>query len=228
LICHAVNAEQKRKKNKMKNISKIIKLLRKEVGRTTAVVWNPNPFFVLISTVLSQRNRDESTEKASKALFKKYNTPKKLANAPIKSIEKLVYSTGFYKTKSRRIKAIAKILVDKYKSKVPKDFNKLIQLPGVGRKTANCVLVYAYQLPAIPVDTHVHRISNRLGLVKTKTPEKSELELTKIIPKKYWIELNELMVKFGQRKCLPIRPKCLICSLNKICNFGKNYIKKGK
>jgi endonuclease-3 len=208
----------------MKNIPNIIRLLRKEVGETTAVVWNPNPFFVLIATVLSQRNRDESTEKASKSLFKKYNTPKKLANAPIKSIEKLVYSTGFYKVKARRIKAIAKILVNKYKGKVPKDFNKLINLPGVGRKTANCVLVYAYQTPAIPVDTHVHRISNRIGIIKTKTPEKSEMELTKIIPKKYWIELNELMVKFGQRKCLPIRPKCPICSLNKICNFGKAYI----
>jgi len=210
----------------MKNIKKIIYLLRKEVGKTTAVIWHPKPFFVLISTVLSQRNRDESTEKASKALFKKYNTAKKLANAPIKSIEKLIYSTGFYKTKARRIKAIAKILVSKHKGKVPKDFNKLIKLPGVGRKTANCVLVYAYQLPAIPVDTHVHRISNRIGIVKTKTPEKTELELIRIIPKKYWIEVNELMVKHGQAKCLSRNPKCKICALNKVCSYGKKQISK--
>lgn len=205
----------------MKNISRIIHLLRKEVGKTTAVIHSKNPFKVIISTVLSQRTKDINTARASKKLFARYKTPKQLAEAPIKSIEKLIYGTGFYKVKARRIKNLAKIIIKKHKGKVPKDFNKLIGLPGVGRKTANCVLVFAYQIPAIPVDTHVHRISNRLGIVNTKTPKKTETALLKIVPKRYWIELNELMVKFGKKKCRPISPKCPICSLNKICKYYK-------
>jgi endonuclease-3 len=211
----------------MKSITKIIHLLRKEVGKTTAVVYSRNPFIVLIATVISQRTKDINTERAAKRLFSRYKTPRQIAKAPIKSIEKLIYGSGFYKVKAKRIKQLAKIIFERYKGKVPADFNELIKLPGVGRKTANCVLVYAYQLPAIPVDTHVHRISNRIGVVKTKTPEQTETALSKVVPKRYWIELNELMVKFGQRKCLPRNPRCDICLLNKACDYGKKQISKG-
>lgn len=209
----------------MKNIHKIIQGLRKEIGKTTAVVYSRNPFVVLIATVISQRTRDINTERAAKHLFSRYKTPRQLAKAPLKSIEKLIHGSGFYKVKAGRIKKIANVILKQYKGKVPDDFNELIKLHGVGRKTANCVLVYAYRKPAIPVDTHVHRISNRLGIVKTKTPEQTELALTKAVPKKYWIELNELMVKFGQKKCLPRNPRCAICSLKGLCDYYR-FVRK--
>ena len=137
------------------------------------------PFSILIGTILSARTKDETTTKIVKALFSKYKNPKELANAKIKDVEKIIKSIGFYHVKSKRIVEVAKIINTKYKGKVPDDLETLVQLPGVGRKTANCVLVYAYEKPAIPVDIHVHRISNRLGLVDTKNPEETEQELMK-------------------------------------------------
>jgi len=201
----------------MKNIGKIIKLL-KEQHKTSYLNSVPkDPFRILISTVLSQRNRDEMTDIAAKNLFKKYNTPKQLAKANTRNIEKLIKKSGFYKTKAKRIKEISRILIEKYNGKVPKDMDKLLELPGVGRKTAGCVLVYAYDKPAIPVDTHVHRISNRIGWARTKTPEQTEKELMKRIPKKYWLLINELLVVHGQTICRPITPKCSICAIKKYC-----------
>ena len=138
-----------------------------------------NPFKILIGTVLSARTKDENTTKAVTELFKVYNTPQKLAKARVRDIEKIIKSVGFYHVKSRRIIEVANIILTKYHGKVPPDIDKLVEIPGVGRKTANCVLVYAFEKPAIPVDTHVHRISNRLGLVNTKTPEDTEMELRK-------------------------------------------------
>ena len=180
-----------------------------------------DPFKILISTILSARTRDTNTEEATKALFAKYNTPDLIANAEIEELEKLIYKAGFYKVKAIRIKEVSQILKDKYNSVVPQDFEDLISLPGVGAKTANCVLVYAYKVPAIPVDTHVHRISNRLGWIKTKKPEETEKELKKIIPKDQWIRVNRLFVRFGQEICLPNRPKCDLCPLNSVC--GKDF-----
>ena len=180
------------------------------------------PFEVLIATILSQRTRDENTEKASEQLFRKYDTPEKIASAPLKKIEKLIKPSGFYKTKAKRIREVSKIINKKYGGKVPADFDKLLALPGVGRKTANCVLVYGFGKKAIPVDTHVHRISNRLGIVKTKTPEQTELKLIKKVPKKYWLMYNELFVKFGQDMCRPMGPKCDICHLTNLCeHYGR-------
>jgi len=202
-------------------ITKIICLLRKEIGKTTSIVYSRNPFKVLIATLLSQRTKDINTEKAVKNLFSRFKSIKDFLKADIKEIEKLIRCVGFFKVKAKRIKELAKIIHERYHDKVPKDFDELIKLPGVGRKTANCVLVYGYGIPAIPVDTHVHRISNRLGLVKTKTPEQTEMALKKVVPKEYWIELNELMVKFGQRKCLPKNPKCSECLLKEICAYRK-------
>ena len=179
------------------------------------------PFSILIGTILSARTKDETTTKAVKALFLKYKNPNDLANAKIKDVEKIIRSIGFFHVKSKRIIEVAKIIHKKYKDKVPDDLDTLVQLPGVGRKTANCVLVYAFEKPAIPVDIHVHRISNRLGLVETKNPEDTEQELMKKIDKKYWIEINDTFVMYGQNICKPISPMCNVCKIKKICKFYK-------
>ena len=179
------------------------------------------PFSILIGTILSARTKDETTTKAVKALFLKYKNPKQLANAKIKDVEKIIRSIGFFHVKSKRIIEVAKIIHTKYKDKVPEDLDTLVQLPGVGRKTANCVLVYAFEKPAIPVDIHVHRISNRLGLVDTKNPEETEQELMSKIDKKYWIDINDTFVMYGQNICKPISPMCDVCKIKKSCKYYK-------
>jgi len=179
------------------------------------------PFSILIGTILSARTKDEATTKAVKALFLKYKNPKELAKAKIKDVEKIIKSIGFYHVKSKRIIEVAKIIDKKYKGTVPDDLDTLVQLPGVGRKTANCVLVYAFEKPAIPVDIHVHRISNRLGLVDTKNPEETEQELMKKIQTKYWIDINDTFVMYGQNICKPISPMCDVCKIKKNCKYYK-------
>ena len=179
------------------------------------------PFSILIGTILSARTKDESTARISKELFKRYKTAKQLANAKIKDVEKIIKSIGFYHVKARRIIEVSKIIDSKYKGKVPDDLENLVELPGVGRKTANCVLVYAYDKPAIPVDIHVHRISNRLGLVDTKTPEETEFMLMKKIPKKFWLEINDTFVMYGQNICKPISPMCDVCKIKNSCKYYK-------
>ena len=164
------------------------------------------PFSILIGTILSARTKDESTTRIVKDLFKVYKNAKQLANAKVKDVEKIIKSIGFYHVKAKRIIDVAKIIDSQYKGKVPDNLEKLIELPGVGRKTANCVLVYAYEKPAIPVDIHVHRISNRLGLVQTKNPEETEFELMKKIPKKFRLDINDTYVMYGQNICKPISP----------------------
>jgi endonuclease-3 len=180
------------------------------------------PFSILIGTILSARTKDESTTKAVKVLFSKYKNPEELAKAKIKDVEKIIKSIGFYHVKSKRIIEVAKIIDRKYEGRVPDDLDTLVQLPGVGRKTANCVLVYAFEKPAIPVDIHVHRISNRLGLVETKNPEETEQELMKKIQKKYWIEINDTFVMYGQNICKPISPMCKVCKIKKRCKYYKS------
>ena len=179
------------------------------------------PFSILVGTILSARTKDEATTKAVKALFSKYKNPKELAKAKIKDVEKIIKSIGFYHVKSKRIIEVAKIIDKRYKGVVPDDLDTLVQLPGVGRKTANCVLVYAFEKPAIPVDIHVHRISNRLGLVDTKNPEETEQELMKKIQKKYWIDINDTFVMYGQNICKPISPMCDVCKIKKSCKYYK-------
>jgi endonuclease-3 len=169
------------------------------------------PFKVLIATLLSHRTRDESTHRACKALFVKYDTPRALASAPIGRVEALIRPVGFYHVKARRIKQVSKLIMERFEGEVPDDIGMLLSIPGVGRKTANCVLVYGFGRDAIPVDTHVHRISNRLGLVRTKDPEGTEKELSKIFKKKDWQDVNRLFVVFGQRLCKPIGPRCPGC-----------------
>ena len=179
------------------------------------------PFSILIGTILSARTKDESTSRIVKELFKVYKNSRQLANAKVRDVEKIIKSIGFYHVKARRIIEVAKIIDSKYKGKVQDNLEKLVELPGVGRKTANCVLVYAYEKPAIPVDIHVHRISNRLGLVQTKTPEDTEFELMKIIPKNLWLDINETFVKYGQNICKPISPMCNVCRIKNSCNYYK-------
>ncbi len=179
------------------------------------------PFSILIGTILSARTKDENTTKVVKRLFKEYKSAKALAKAKVKDVEKIIKSIGFYHVKTKRIIKVASLITTQYKGKVPNDFEELLKLPGVGRKTANCVLVYGFEKPAIPVDTHVHRISNRLGLVKTKSPEDTEFELMKKIPKKYWLEINDTFVMYGQNICKPLSPLCNVCKIKKMCKYYK-------
>lgn len=179
------------------------------------------PFSILIGTILSARTRDENTTKVVKKLFLKYKSARALSKAKVKDVEKIIKSIGFYHVKAKRIIDVASIISSKYKGRVPSSFDELLKLPGVGRKTANCVLVYAYEKPAIPVDIHVHRISNRLGLVNTKTPEDTELELMKKIPKKFWLEINDTFVMYGQNICKPISPQCSVCKIKNQCKYYK-------
>lgn len=184
---------------------------------------NKDPYRVLVRTILSQRTRDENTDKATANLFSVYKNIYEVAEADVEEIEKLVKPAGFYRVKAKRIKEVSNILIDEFDGKVPDNMNELLTLPGVGRKTANCVLVYAFEKPAIPVDTHVHRISNLLGLVNdTKTPEDTEEELVKIVPKDDWLVLNDYMVQFGQTICKPNHMQCDICPIAEYCDYYSN------
>jgi endonuclease III len=185
---------------------------------------NNSPLNILIGTILSARTRDENTSAVVKKLFSKYKTAHELARAKYSDVEKIIKSTGFYRVKTKRIIEVASIIDSKYSGKVPQNLEELIQLPGVGRKTANCVLVYAFDKPAIPVDTHVHRISNRLGLVQTKKPEETEIELMKKIPKEYWLRINDTFVMYGQNICKPISPICKVCQIRNECDYYRTKV----
>lgn len=184
-----------------------------------------DPFQVLIGTILSQRTRDEATDRASAALFAQYPDARSLAAAPIAEIERLIRPVGFYRAKARNLADCAQLLVDETGGPVPPDLEALLSLPGVGRKTANCVLVFGFAEPAIPVDTHVHRISNRLGVVRTRTPEETERRLEEVVPRDYWIPLNPLLVQHGQNLCGPGRPKCDRCPIVEWCATGQRFVR---
>jgi len=176
------------------------------------------PFVTLISCLLSLRTKDEVTEKASIQLLTSYHTPEHLSKLPLQKIETLIYPVGFYKTKARRIQDISKTLLKEYHGNVPDTFDELLKLKGVGRKTANIVMVYGHKKHGyLPIDTHCHRIPNRLGWIKTKTPEETEFALKKILPERYWDDFNDLFVTFGQTICVPISPFCSRCPLEQYC-----------
>jgi endonuclease-3 len=211
----------------------VSKMLKEYLGNQTAlnqisVNWGSDPFKVLIGTILSHRTKDEMTSKAAEQLFMRFNTPSDLAEANDEEVQSLIRSTGFYRVKARRIKQVSQLLLVKFNGKVPEDMESLLSLPSVGRKTANCVLVYGFKKPAIPVDTHVHRISNRLNLVQTRTPEETEVRLTEIIDKKYWLNLNDIFVRFGKTICKPIGPRCIICNLRIHCAYYILKVKKSQ
>ncbi|HAQ61545.1 TPA: endonuclease III [Candidatus Delongbacteria bacterium] len=196
-----------------------IKTLREEYKKwnapivTLISVQTKDPYKVLISTLLSLRTKDDVTAKASYRLFEKADTPEKMIKLSEDEIQKLIFPVGFYKTKAKTIIETSQILIDAYNSKVPDSLDKLLSFKGVGRKTANLVLSLGYGQDTICVDTHVHRISNRWGVVSTKTPEETEFALMEKIPRKYWSEINDLMVAFGQTVCRPIGPKCSECKV---------------
>jgi endonuclease-3 len=194
-------------------------LVRPTALKNLQIQEDGDPFKILIGTILSARTRDEVTTTVIKALFSRFKNADELSRANLSDIKKLIQKIGFYNVKASRLKEVSQLIIKKYNGEVPSNLDDLLTLPGVGRKTANCVLVYGFKKPAIPVDIHVHRISNRIGIVNTKNPEETENVLQKSIDKKYWIRVNETFVTFGQNICLPIKPKCNVCQLTKMCKY---------
>ncbi len=180
-----------------------------------------NPFQVLIGTILSQRTRDANTDVASARLFARFPDAGSLARAPTDQVEPLIRATGFYRVKSRVVRECARAILERFGGEVPRSYDALVSLPGVGPKTANCVLVFGYAIPAIPVDTHVHRIANRLGVLRTRTPAETEEGLRAILDRRYWIPLNPLLVQHGQNLCRPLRPRCPECPIADLCATGR-------
>ena len=212
----------------IKNIDKIIKLLKKEINQfenpiaTEIGERTKDPFLVLISCILSLRTKDTTTGPAAKRLFSLADNPKDMLKLSKKQIEKTIFPVGFYPTKAKWIKEVCKILIERYNGKVPDKEEELLKLPGIGRKCMGIVMCYGFGKNLhIPVDTHVHKITNRLGWVKTKTPEKTEIELMKKIPREYWIRINDTFVMYGQNICKPISPMCSVCQIKKVCNYYK-------
>lgn len=213
------------------NIPKIMQILEKHFDFKERTTLNrmrekPEPFKILISCLLSLRARDENTEKVSRQLFAVADTPEEISKMPTRKLEKLIYSSGHYKKKARTLKHVSKILLQDYNRKVPSTKEELMSIKGIGPKTANIVLAFAYNQQVLPIDTHCHRIPNRLGWVKTTTPEKTEKELEKILPKKYWNEFNGIFVLFGRTICQPISPWCSKCPVEKYCQ--KIGVKKSR
>lgn len=206
-----------------KNINQIMETLAKYYNykeRTTlnSMRQKPNAYKILIACLLSLRARDEYTEKVSKSLFKIADTPQKMVKIPIPTMEKIVFSSGHYKKKARTILHVSKILLEKYNGKVPDKKEELLSIKGIGPKTTNIVLAFAFGKEVLPIDIHCHRIPNRLGWIKTKTPEQTEKELEKILPRKYWKEFNAIFVLFGQTLCQPISPWCSKCPIEQYCD----------
>ena len=210
---------------------RVLELIRSTVHNTTALGQireesNSDPFRILISTILSARTRDPVTEKASDRLFARYADASSLANAEREEVASIIKPVSFYNQKSKNIVETSKQIVQKFHGKVPRSYSELMELPGVGRKTAGCVLVYGFGEPAIPVDVHVDRIPNRIGLVQTSSPEETEVELLKLYDRKYWLDVNELFVSFGQTICRPVGPKCEICPLKRMCKYYRENVRK--
>jgi endonuclease-3 len=207
----------------LQRLPKMLSMLRREVKQWKQPIVGTfaegeNALFkVLISTVLSLRTKDRTTEEASHRLFREAQTPEALLKLDQKKIEELIFPVGFYHTKAKNLRRISELLLERHQGRVPDTMEELLALPGVGRKTANLVVTVGYGRPGICVDTHVHRISNRWGLVKTNTPEETEMALRNILPKRYWIEYNDLLVCFGQNLCQPVSPHCSRCKLQSLC-----------
>tara|TARA_B100001179_G_C18585892_1_gene402185 strand:+ start:89 stop:739 length:651 start_codon:yes stop_codon:yes gene_type:complete len=208
------------------NIENILLSIKDMVNETNPTMLDDlqsykDPFRILISTILSQRAKDEQTFRISQLLFSKYSNVDELSQASEIELHKILKPIGFYRVKSKNIKKVANIIKQKFNGVVPENFDELISLPSVGRKSANCVLVYAFNKIAIPVDTHVHRVSNRLGLVDTKNPDDTEYKLSEILDKKFWSDVNSDFIRFGKTICKPINPNCQVCKLKDICKWNK-------
>ena len=202
------------------DIHEIVRVLRKEVRQwPVPAIGNylETPFTVLISCILSLRTQDKTTNAASERLFAIATTPKAMLAIPVGTIEKTIYPVSFYRVKAKTIHAISSEVLTRFGGDVPSTIDELLTLPGVGRKTANIVVTLAFRQAGIAVDTHVHRISNRLGYVKTKTPDDTEMALRKKLPPRYWIVFNDLLVAYGQNLCKPISPFCSRCKIAAYC-----------
>ena len=206
-----------------RGVSRVLRVLRREAPKWNApivgfiAVQHGDPFRTLISCILSLRTKDATTAAASSRLFARANTPAAILALAPKTLERLIYPVGFYRTKARVIRGICRDLIDKFDGRVPDEIDALLTLKGVGRKTANLVVTEAYAKPGICVDTHVHRISNRWGLVRTKTPDKTELALRAVLPARHWLEYNGILVAFGQTICQPVSPWCSRCKISALC-----------
>lgn len=208
-------------KTELQRIKLIFSLLKKEYPNTKPQLEFSNPLELLVATILSAQCTDARVNIVTKDLFKKYKSVNDYANAKISDLEKMIYSTGFYKQKANSIKKCCQKLIKDYNSEIPNDFNELTKLPGVGRKTASVVAGHAFNIPAIAVDTHVKRISNLLGIVNTKNPDKIEEELKKLIPQKDWVNSTHWFINHGRKVCIARSPKCEICILEKYCPSAK-------
>lgn len=210
----------------VKNLKRVVSLLEKEHG---AEPWNwhtrQGPFQVLISTVLSQRTRDENTDKAARALFARFPDPRSLSDAPLKEVEDLVRPANFYKTKARKVKEIARIVLERFGGRTPSTIEELCGLPGVGRKTASCTLLYGHGVSRIPVDVHVMVIAQRLGWSEKANPDEIQEDLEGMLPKEEWHKINELMVKHGQAICRTRNPKCWLCPIERYCQYSEKRLK---
>ena len=196
------------------------KLKQAEQPRSDFVNFMENihdPYIVLIACILSLRTNDKTTYPATLRMLQLGRTPEDFAKCDVKTLEKAIYPVGFYANKARQIVELSRTLVEKYNSKVPDSIEEMTKFNGVGRKTANLVMAKGFQKPAICVDVHVHRIFNRLGYIKTRTPEETEFALRKKLPEKYWMDINTLLVTHGQNICKPVNPKCDICPVKNFC-----------
>jgi endonuclease III len=201
----------------MRIVQREIRQWQEPVVGVIAKDSNRDPFRILIACLLSLRTKDKTTSEASARLFALAQTPATLENLPIRKIEQAIYPVGFYRTKAKSIHKLCRRLLDVYGGLVPDSIDELITLSGVGRKTANLVVTVGYGKPGICVDIHVHRISNRWGYIKTKTPEETEQVLRRRLPEQYWITFNDLLVPYGQNLCLPVSPFCSKCKLTDYC-----------
>lgn len=205
-------------------INTVIKILKKELEVGTLPIVSHlaadqrDPFVILISTLLSLRTKDEVTAVATERLFALASTPQEMLQVPLSKIAKTIYPVGFYRVKARTIHHVCRELISRFNSKVPDDLDALLSIKGVGRKTANLVISLAYGKKGICVDTHVHRISNRLGYIKTKTPDETEFALRDKLPRRHWIIYNTIMVAFGRQTCKPVSPLCSLCPVNIYCD----------
>lgn len=196
---------------------KIFDILKKEYPKVKPALEYSNPFELLVATILSAQCTDERVNIVTKTLFKKYKTPNDFIKLTNEQLEKEIFSTGFYKQKAKSILACCNELIENHKSKVPEDFDELVKLPGVGRKTASVIAGNAFGIPAIAVDTHVKRLSNLLGFVNTQNPDKIEFELKELLPKSYWINSSHWLATHGRKVCIANRPKCNICVISDLC-----------
>lgn len=202
------------------DIHQVVRILKRETRQWPVPAlanFLATPFTLLVSCILSLRTQDKTTNAASDRLFAIATTPREMLATPVKVIEKAIYPAAFYRTKAKTIHSICTLLLDRFEGDVPSDLESLLSLPGVGRKTANIVVTLAFRKPGIAVDTHVHRISNRLGYVRTSTPDKTEMALRKKLPPRYWIVLNDLLVAYGQNLCKPLSPHCSQCRIAVYC-----------